>query len=608
MSLPDLRNTALRSQGFTGASNDMLLAWAKENGASALELNDALLEVLKLNGATSLSLPGAWFQFLTDTGYTGARPNMEYDFWADGGLLLSPVFNTSLLNTLIPSVGTLTTFTRNGSDATIEDFQPLIKPVFADEARFWGVRNVKNIGPNYDVSGWSNPPNGNFTVTQHVAVGEPYTRITCTTSDILSVLDVVRVISESFSSTRYKIRTSKNIELRLSDATIFSGGSYIIDATPNWQLFGSKGTTLVFSGQMSITTGVPMDIGDYIDVMEAQLERTALNDAPSEYVSWGTETVPWHGLNVDGVRNYTYENGNTVVSNIITPAQGNPIPNNTLKGLLIERESTNLADTDQSGTQTVTITTTGDFTISCRGTETFTITLGTATGSISDSTCSESSPAHLNLIGIGTVLITADVSGTLDTDQDGNYIIQCENKVYHTSFIPSPTTGSVTRLSEIVEYVQPSELKVASLNYTIRGEFYLPNDGVDYNEEHFIGSVGSSTDRMIFLIRSDGVFRATSYNASNPEAKDTAALLKGRHKFAISYNATTKIHDIFLDGGAKISSTANANTQDMSSGINHGIWVGSDKSGVNQSDFPIKLFECFDVIIDDADLVTWTTL
>ena len=83
--LNDCRFDALRAQGFTGATNDMLLAWAQAGGATSGHINDALLEYLQLNGATSGSLTDAWFEALRAAGYEGARKDMETAFWCEGG-------------------------------------------------------------------------------------------------------------------------------------------------------------------------------------------------------------------------------------------------------------------------------------------------------------------------------------------------------------------------------------------------------------------------------------------------------------------------------------------------------------------------------------------
>jgi len=83
--LNDCRYDALIAQGFTGHTNDMLLAWAQAGGATSNQLNDALLEYLLLNGATSNCLTDAWYEALGSLGLTGARNDRELSFWCDLG-------------------------------------------------------------------------------------------------------------------------------------------------------------------------------------------------------------------------------------------------------------------------------------------------------------------------------------------------------------------------------------------------------------------------------------------------------------------------------------------------------------------------------------------
>lgn len=81
--LNDSRWQALRDLGFTGSTNDMLVQWAQSLGASSDHINDAILEALLLNGAVTKTLTDAWYEFLISKGYTGARNDMEAQFWFD---------------------------------------------------------------------------------------------------------------------------------------------------------------------------------------------------------------------------------------------------------------------------------------------------------------------------------------------------------------------------------------------------------------------------------------------------------------------------------------------------------------------------------------------
>jgi hypothetical protein len=64
------------------------------------------------------------------------------------------------------------------------------------------------------------------------------------------------------------------------------------------------------------------------------------NQNPSEYVSNGVLSSPFHGYFVDGVKYFSYQNGNTVASNVVTEAQGAAITGTI--GYLAEGARTNL--------------------------------------------------------------------------------------------------------------------------------------------------------------------------------------------------------------------------------------------------------------------------
>ena len=49
---------------------------------------------------------------------------------------ISSAFNAPLTSSLVPNKGTLDSFTRGDADATVTDFEGLVKDVQADEARF----------------------------------------------------------------------------------------------------------------------------------------------------------------------------------------------------------------------------------------------------------------------------------------------------------------------------------------------------------------------------------------------------------------------------------------------------------------------------------------
>lgn len=87
--LNDARFQALLDQGFTGATNDMMVPWLQLNGATSSNINDAWLEMLVFQGFSG-HRNDAWYALLGSLGYTGQLNDRELAFWADGGTLVPP--------------------------------------------------------------------------------------------------------------------------------------------------------------------------------------------------------------------------------------------------------------------------------------------------------------------------------------------------------------------------------------------------------------------------------------------------------------------------------------------------------------------------------------
>lgn len=79
----DDKFAALRSQGYTGATNEMLVDWLIAGGATSTTLPDAWAEWLAAKGYTSGHRTDNWFSYLRGAGHTGALSDMELQFWSD---------------------------------------------------------------------------------------------------------------------------------------------------------------------------------------------------------------------------------------------------------------------------------------------------------------------------------------------------------------------------------------------------------------------------------------------------------------------------------------------------------------------------------------------
>jgi hypothetical protein len=78
----DARFAALRGLGFTGATNDMLLAYLQDGGATSGSLNDAWLEWLAIVFPTGTGQKNdSWYGYLGSLGYTGSLNDREQQYW-----------------------------------------------------------------------------------------------------------------------------------------------------------------------------------------------------------------------------------------------------------------------------------------------------------------------------------------------------------------------------------------------------------------------------------------------------------------------------------------------------------------------------------------------
>lgn len=106
----------------------------------------------------------------------------------------------------------------------------------------------------------------------------------------------------------------------------------------------SAGASFYFRlGSYQATSGIDSTTQGTVHVAGLMMEDVTgqSNQNPSEYVSVGALSSPYHGCYVDGVKYFSTENGNTVASNVVTEATGAMISSSTRKGLLVEGARTN---------------------------------------------------------------------------------------------------------------------------------------------------------------------------------------------------------------------------------------------------------------------------
>jgi hypothetical protein len=247
------------------------------------------------------------------------------------------------------------TFTRaDGADrrATVTDFENRVIPVKQNEARFQGARRVENLlsySENQGNAAWTR---SGVTVTADAATAPDGTA----TADKLDATSSNSYSSQTFTVANNKdyvfsvwikaVSSNTGLDIKILDSSgVNILGSASITATTTWQRFSVSGNSASYGSVRPIIGGSnSFSSGESIYVWGAQLEDITgqTNQNPSEYVSANVKTaVPYHGANVDGVKYFDTQNGNTVASNVVTEATGSAISSSTLKGYLSEGSRTN---------------------------------------------------------------------------------------------------------------------------------------------------------------------------------------------------------------------------------------------------------------------------
>ena len=274
------------------------------------------------------------------------------------------IFGAELKTTLVPwrALGSATpTFTR-ATTAMVEDFEGLLKPVLSGEARFNGARRVRNLVTTPDLSNaaWTKENGGTGTAaTLTYGQTDPNGGVTATrvqanrgagntASDYSGVY--FRAIASGATTTatgRIAVKSNTGSSQTFTLKLDASGTSKVqLTATTSWQVFsvsyeqsGNQDFEILSWGTHAAST-------NSLDLLVAfpQVENVTgqSNQNPSEYVSVGVLSAPYHGAGVDGVRYFSTENGNVVASNVVTEATGAAISTSTLLGYLAEGQRTNL--------------------------------------------------------------------------------------------------------------------------------------------------------------------------------------------------------------------------------------------------------------------------
>jgi hypothetical protein len=259
-----------------------------------------------------------------------------------------PSFEAPLTTDLNLTAGQgIATYSRaDGADrrATVTDFEGLIRPVKAGEARFDGARRVENLvgttSENFSNAAWTISSASLSPGIADPSNGTSAMRMTATGANGFFSRGVASVTGRTYTHSIWirRVSGSGNVILHGDDI-----GNTVVTTTTSWKRFSNTFTATDGNSYAGVRLGTS---GDVIDVAFAQMEGVTgqTNQNPSEYVSVGVKTAfPYHGAGVDGVKYFSTQNGNTVASNVVTEATGTAIPTSTLKGYLAEGARTNLA-------------------------------------------------------------------------------------------------------------------------------------------------------------------------------------------------------------------------------------------------------------------------
>lgn len=243
-------------------------------------------------------------------------------------------------------------FTR-ATTATVADNEGVLRTALAGESRFTGARRVRNLIPttseNFDNAAWTknaggagsapvvtadqdaNPIPGVAFADKVVFTAPGAGDISMLSSPAATTI-VNNVIRGTFYVKAFAVGdVGKVLLTRHAGASSFTA----VTLTASYQRLGSLETAGVTSTTLDI--GLRPTFGGSSGTVSVLLAASMLEDVTGqsvqtagEYVSVGVLSAPYHGANVDGVKDFN------------TTLAGAAIPTATLKGELVESARTNL--------------------------------------------------------------------------------------------------------------------------------------------------------------------------------------------------------------------------------------------------------------------------
>lgn len=289
-----------------------------------------------------------------------------------------PIFQANLLSDIRLQIGIGTPPFTRATIATVTDWESIVRTVLSGEVRFQGARRVRNFCiSSEDSTGWVRIGFGTGTAPTTTngftdpLGGNKAIRIVATLNGGTTGGDASYIdFANSFFGTPVQsvwIKNNGGAGTRVLLRQDTASESYVISITNTWTIYSVASAVILGLGSNAIfTIGLrgnvtalnPLDILVYHPQAEDVTGQSNTN--PAEDVSVGVLAAPYHGANVDGVKYFPWQNGNTVASNVVTKAVGAAIGSTILLGYLAEGARTNevLFSRDLTNAAWVKVTTT----------------------------------------------------------------------------------------------------------------------------------------------------------------------------------------------------------------------------------------------------------
>ena len=259
------------------------------------------------------------------------------------GQVLAPQFASDLVTSITARASggsEVATFTRATTAYQI-DFEGKHNAVLSGEARFQGARRVRNyIATSSEVldgAAWTTTVTGtgSISISSSSGTGPNGAAITLyrllaskgTGSAYLKNTTVSGFSNPHISRLSIYVKSNTGVGQNIVVGDNSGNVGFFSVAVPatSWVRAGTVDTCASATSQFLIgTSGAGADANIDILMCYAMLEdaTSQANQNPSEYVSVGVLSAPYHGANVDGVQYFNTLNGNTVASNVVTEATG----------------------------------------------------------------------------------------------------------------------------------------------------------------------------------------------------------------------------------------------------------------------------------------------